>query len=83
MATIRRAGGGVIKMRLHSLVGRTVRTRRELRTEAVTVPPGTLVKVSGYWRSGVHAEAPACGHCGVAVNLRKINRDDIELVEGC
>jgi hypothetical protein len=80
MAKIKLDGGGTVEMKVDDLHGRKVRTLREMSNGNYHIPAGTIVEVSGTWRSGVSLKSPACGHCGVAVYISHVHRDSVALV---
>jgi hypothetical protein len=60
-------------------VGRTVRTRRELRTGQVTVPTGTVATVSHAY-GGLMLLGKPCEHCGIRLRMRRVPLDAVDLL---
>lgn len=63
-------------------VGKTVRLTRGVRTQQVTIPAGTIMKVEHYTsgRRAAHLKAPTCSCCGVSPIVSGM-RDGFEFVE--
>lgn len=79
MAEMRTTSGDVVNVKMKDLIGRKAKLRRESRNGVGRHPAGTIVTIDGFWRSGVHVEAPPCKCCGVSVYIRKVHRDDVLL----
>jgi hypothetical protein len=60
-------------------VGRTVRTRRELRNGMITIPAGTIAEVT-YNRAGLELSTTSCESCGVRVFIRGVAEHDVDLL---
>jgi len=60
-------------------VGRTVRTRRELRSGMLAIPKGTVATVT-YNRAGLTLSTEPCGHCGVGIYITKVPLGDVDLL---
>ena len=80
MAKIRLASGGTVDMLVTELRGKQVRTRRELRNGLGIIAAGTVCTVSTTWRSGVNLDGPECTCCHVQIHIRRVDRDDVELL---
>jgi hypothetical protein len=70
----------IVPKLMRDWVGRIVRTKRELRTSAQTVPAGTLCEVT-YNRSGLTLTTTPCGHCGVSVRVRGVSLSSVTLMK--
>lgn len=59
--------------------GRKVRTLREIVNGYMVIPAGTVATITRA-RSGVTLRGDACGHCGVAVSVSRVNPVALQLL---
>ena len=60
-------------------VGRTVRTKRELRNGMMSIPAGTIAEVT-YNRAGLELSTQPCDSCGVRIFIKRVPEHDVELL---
>ncbi len=69
------------KILIRDYVGRRVRTLRKMGNGYGSIPAGTECRVRGTWRSGVSIETDPCPHCGMALYISQVHRNDVALLE--
>jgi len=79
MAKMQTTSGKTVQVLMRDLLGRTVVTRIEMRNAYVTIPPGTRMEVTGFWRSGVSLQGGKCDHCRMRARIMKVPRDHVLL----
>jgi hypothetical protein len=79
MAKMQTISGKTVKVLMRDLLGRVVVTRVKMRNAYVTIPAGTRMEVTGFWRSGVSLQGERCEHCGVRPRIMKVPRDQVLL----
>lgn len=62
-------------------VGRTVRTKRDMRNGMATIPKGTIATIKGRSRVGAELTSAKCECCGLHANISRIGDHDFEFVE--
>lgn len=78
MAKMRIAGGWT-NILMRDLVGRKVRTLRDMRNSLIIMPAGTECTVTSA-NTHISIEGPPCAHCNVRSLMRRISRLDVELL---
>ncbi len=81
MASFRIAGAWIDIVPQIRVTGLKVRTLCQLRNAYNVLPAGTVCTIKSVQAGGVNLDGPGCGHCGVKVHIRRVNRADIELLE--
>jgi len=69
------------KILIRDYIGRRVRTRKAMQNSLGRIPAGTECRVRGTWRSGVAIETDPCPHCGMAIYISQVHRDDVLLLD--
>lgn len=64
---------------LSTLIGRRVRTSRELTTGQMVIPAGSVLTVRSI-RPGLELQGERCSCCGVRPIVRRVDVADVELV---
>lgn len=72
---------GFVEMKVDGLRGKSVRLRHDVANGSMSIAAGTVVRVTGTWRSGVNIEGPRCVGCGVSLRMTRVERNSIEIVD--
>ena len=67
------------RLTLETLRGRKVRSKKPLANSLAAMPAGTVYTIVGKL-AGLALRSDPCVHCGLALNIRKVNPEKVELL---
>lgn len=81
MARMQTTSGTTVEILMRDLCGRKVKTQREMRNGWVSIAAGTecVVTTTSSW--GISLTSEACSHCKVKININKVKRSDLLLID--
>ena len=62
------------------MVGKRVRTKRDLSNKYATVQAGTLALITGFYR-GLELRVNHCSGCGIVLNITRVPYNQVEFIE--